>query len=274
MVSFTTRMVRGKVRVTYKLRMLMVHKSDYFFRPYAPPANMQAFLQRLRRMNMPSAITRDLLKSIGISENIVPRLFATLRFLDFITDSDQPTETLVGLAGSTGDEYRQLLEKTIRKAYADDFQNIDPSRDTQERVMNAFQRYMPRSQHSRQVMLFLGLCREAGIPTVDVPRRRGMRNRAQHQSYTGRGARQRSLQNNNGATGRTAHIQQDVRHDSQFLGITLEDAAYMPEEDFWEVWNAVGTLFLRRAQRVHISALNDHDTDIGNMQEQGLDKPK
>jgi hypothetical protein len=242
----------------------MVHENGDLFRPYAPPANMQAFLHRLRRMNMPPGITRDLLKTIGISENIIPRLFATLRFLELITDKDEPTATLRGLAGSTEDEYRQLLEKTIRSAYADDFQSIDPSRDTQERVMNAFQRYTPRSQHSRQVMLFLGLCREAGIPTVDVPRRRGMRGKPQGRASTGRAVLPRSSQSSNGNSGRPTQAQRDgLQATSQFLGITLEDAAHLPEDDFWEVWNSVGTLFLRRAQRVYRTALQD-DVDTSN----------
>lgn len=213
---------------------------------------------------MPPGITRDLLKTIGISENIIPRLFATLRFLGLITDRDEPTDTLRGLAGSTEDEYRQLLEKTIRRAYADDFERIDPSTDTQERVMNAFQRYTPRSQHSRQVMLFLGLCREAGIPTVDVPRRRGMRGKSQSQTSTGRAVPSLSLQNNNAIVGRTTQAQRDGQHaTTQFLGITLEDAAHLPEDDFWEVWNSVGTLFLRRAQRVYMTSLQD-DADTTN----------
>ena len=233
----------------------MVQENEALFRPYAPPANMQALLHRLRRMNMPPGITRDLLKTIGISEKIIPRLFATLRFLELITDRDEPTDTLRGLAGSTEDEYRQLLEKTIRRAYADDFERIDPSKDTQERVMNAFQRYTPRSQHSRQVMLFLGLCREAGIPTVDVPRRRGMRGKPGGQASTGKVVLSRSL-GNNGNGNRATQPQRDGQQAAtQFLGITLEDAAHMPEEDYWEVWNALGTIFLRRAQRVYMTSM-------------------
>ena len=245
----------------------MVFGSEAFFRPYAPPANVQAFLHRLRRMNMPPGITRDLLKSIGISENIIPRLFATLRFLELITDKDEPTDVLRGLAGSTEDEYRQLLEKTVRGAYADDFQNIDPSKDPQERIMNAFQRYTPRPQHSRQIMLFLGLCREAGILTVDVPRRRGMRGRSQGHKSTATAVIQRNLHRNNDNDGRANQGQRDGQNASmQFLGITPEDAALMPEEDFWEVWNAVGTLFLRRAQRVYITTPQD---DAGTSKQTG-----
>ncbi|MDA0988216.1 MAG: DUF5343 domain-containing protein [Chloroflexi bacterium] len=254
----------------------MTQENEGLFRPYAPPANMQAFLHRLRRMNMPQGITRDLLKTIGISENIIPRLFATLRFLELITDRDEPTDTLRGLAGSTEDEYRQLLEKTIRSAYADDFERIDPSRDPQERVMNAFQRYTPRSQHSRQVMLFLGLCREAGIPTVDVPRRRGMRGKPQSQTSAGRAVQPRSMQGSNGQSdngigAKTTQVQRDGLYvATQFLGITLEDAAHMPEEDYWEVWNAVGTIFLRRAQRVYMASQQDNAGEADDAEAKGF----
>ena len=237
----------------------MVQTSESLFRPYAPPANVLACLHRLRRMNMPPVITRDLLKSIGISENIAPRVFATLRFLDLVTDSSEPTDVLRGLAGSTEDEYHQLLEKTVRRAYAEEFERIDPGVDTQERVMNAFQRYTPRSQHNRQVMLFLGLCREAWIPTLDVPRRRGMMGRPG--SAVGRPAQPRVSQAVRISSGTPAVLLPQAEAqmpEAPILGITLLDASHMPEEDFWEVWNSLGILFLRRAQRAFPSpAQND-----------------
>ena len=237
----------------------MVQTSESLFRPYAPPANVLACLHRLRRMNMPSVITRDLLKSIGISENIAPRVFATLRFLDLVTDSSEPTDVLRGLAGSTEDEYHQLLEKTVRRAYAEEFERIDPSVDTQERVMNAFQRYTPRSQHNRQVMLFLGLCREAWIPTLDVPRRRGMMGRPGF--AVGRPAQPRASQAVRISSGTPAVLLPQAESgtmEAPILGITLLDASHMPEEDFWEIWNSLGILFLRRAQRAFPSpARND-----------------
>lgn len=241
----------------------MVAEKAPLFRPYAPPANMQAFLQRIRRMNMPQKVTREMLKGIGISENIVPRVLSTLRFLQLITDGDEPTDVLRGLAGSTEDEYRQLLERTIRSAYADDFQTIDPARDPQEVIMNAFQKYTPRSQHSRQVMLFLGLCREAGLATVDVPRRREMRSRTPARRTTNKGATaQRPAQPADGAshqaTNGVSPTRETLPEPTQFLGLSLEDAAYMREDDFWDVWNALGTVFLRRAQRLYEAPLQYH----------------
>ena len=238
----------------------MVQTSESLFRPYAPPANVLAFLQRLRRMNMPSTISRDLLKSIGISENIIPRVFATLRFLDLVTLTSEPSDVLRGLAGSTEDEYRQLLEKTVRWAYAEDFERINPGVDTQERVMNAFQRYMPRSQHNRQVMLFLGLCREAWIPTLDVPRRRGMLGRSTATGSTGRTTLSRVSQVSPVSITSPAPFGPQPGAplvEGPILGITLFDASHMPEDDFWEIWNSLGILFLRRAQRAYPAPLSE-----------------
>jgi hypothetical protein len=224
------------------------------FRPYAPPANMQALLYRLRRMNLPPRITRELLKGVGISENIAPRLLSTLRFLDITNEQDEPTDILRGLAGSTEDEYKQLLERTVRSAYAEDFNTIDPAVDPQERITNAFQRYIPRSQHDRQVTLFLGLCREAGIPTMDVPRRRSMQNRVRGRRSAARSSAERLHLSPTPAmeagTPRSGARRETQTTTQQLLGLTLEDAAHLPEEDFREVWNALGTLFLRRAQRL------------------------
>ena len=42
---------------------------------------------------------------------------------------------------------------------------------------------------------------------------------------------------------------QQKRAAEQFLGITMEDAALMPEQEFREVWQALGTMFRHRAIR-------------------------
>ena len=252
----------------------MVTEKAPLFRPYAPPANMQAFLHRIRRMNMPPRVTREILKGIGISENIIPRVLSTLRFMGLITDSDEPTDILRGLAGSTEDEYRQLLERTIRTAYADDFENIDPGRDPQEVIMNAFQKYTPRSQHSRQVMLFLGLCREAGLETMDVPRRREMRTKPQGRRAARGSAAQRSPQQPEAAGAQSVNgpvaKRETLPEPTQFLGLSLEDAAFMLEDDFWDVWNALGTVFLRRAQRVYATLQQEYAEPREQAEDEGF----
>ena len=240
----------------------MVTEKAPLFRPYAPLANMLTFLSLIRRTNIPPRVTREMLKGIDISENIIPRVLSTLRFMGLITENNEPTDILRGLAGSTEDEYRQLLERTIRNAYADDFLSIDPSRDPQEVIMNTFQKYTPRSQHSRQVMLFLGLCREAGLATVDVPRRREMRSRPQVRRTARGSPAQRPPQQPEAVgaqSGKSAAARRETPPEpTQFLGLSLEDAAFMREDDFWDVWNALGTVFLRRAQRTYTTLQQEY----------------
>lgn len=226
---------------------------DPLFRPYAPPANISTLLQRLRRMNTPSRVTKEFLRGAGITENIVPRVMATLRFLQLIGSQEVPTDTLLALSDATEDEYRQILEQTLRTAYAEDFQNIDPTSDPQARIVDAFQRYTPKSQHDRQVILFLGLCREAGIQTADVPRERSMRSANEGQTTrraTPRGRRAaastasgRQPRNRGGDSGEAA------AEASPILGLTPEDAALMPAKEFQEAWSALGVVFRLRAQR-------------------------
>jgi hypothetical protein len=75
---------------------------------------------------------------------------------------------------STDEEYRSILAGLIREAYREVFDVVDPAKDPQERILNVFRRYTPASQRARMVIFFLGLCREAGIATLDVPRQRAM----------------------------------------------------------------------------------------------------
>ena len=230
----------------------MVTQREGPFRPYAPPANIISVLQRLRRMNMPSHIGRNFLRGAGISDNIIPRVIAALRFLDLMSEEDEPTELLHTLAASSEEDYPGILDQIIRTAYAEDFENINPSTDLQTRIIGAFQRYQPRSQHSRQVMLLLGLCREAGMTTADAPRERGMQQRrprshSANEKRQGRQPRQPTPERRRSPEGGGG----GQREVEQFLGITLEDAARMPKDDFKGVWAALGTVFRHRALRAY-----------------------
>jgi hypothetical protein len=75
---------------------------------------------------------------------------------------------------SPDEEYSTILSGLVREAYGEVFDVINPAEDSQDRIVNVFRRYTPASQRNRMVIFFLGMCREAGIPTLDVPRQRGM----------------------------------------------------------------------------------------------------
>lgn len=143
-------------------------------RPYAPPSNVISLLARLRSRNLPEMIVSDYLRDAGIPEGTVSRTLFASRFLRLIDEHGTPTQALRSIASSTDEEYQATLAGLLREAYADVFAVVDPAEDDQARILNVFRRYTPASQRSRQVIFFLGMCREAGIPVLDTPRQRRM----------------------------------------------------------------------------------------------------
>ncbi|MDP9313225.1 MAG: DUF5343 domain-containing protein [Chloroflexota bacterium] len=141
-------------------------------RPYAPSSNVIAVLQRLRSRKLPERIDGEYLRSAGVSEGTVGRTLFALSFLHLIEESGAPTAALRQIATSTDEEYQAILAGIIRDVYRDVFEVLDPREDSQDRILNFFRRYTPASQRQRMVIFFLGLCREAGIATMDVPRNR------------------------------------------------------------------------------------------------------
>ena len=144
-------------------------------RPYAPPSNLVALLQRLRSRNLPERIDADYLRDAGISEGTLSRALFAMRYIRLIDEeTGEPTEALRIISSATDEEYQATLAGLIREAYAEVFNVVDPEQDSQDRIVNVFRRYTPGSQRNRMVIFFLGMCREAGIPVLDTPRQRSM----------------------------------------------------------------------------------------------------
>ncbi len=143
-------------------------------RPYTPPSNLISVLQRVRSRNLPERIDLEYLRDAGIPEGTVHRTFFALRFLKLVEESGELTDPVKAIATSTDEEYRAILSGLMREAYAEVFNAIDPAEDSQDQILNFFRRYTPASQRKRMVIFFLGMCREAGISTLDVPRQRAM----------------------------------------------------------------------------------------------------
>jgi hypothetical protein len=143
-------------------------------RPYAPPSNVVAVLQRLRTRNLPDRIDNEYLRDAGIPEGTITRTLFAMRFLGLVDEGGLLSEPLKSIHTSTDEEYQAILSGLIREAYKEVFNVVDPSQDPQDRILNVFRRYTPASQRDRMVIFFLGMCREAGIPTLDVPKARAM----------------------------------------------------------------------------------------------------
>jgi hypothetical protein len=140
-------------------------------RPYAAPSNVIDILKRLRSRNLPDRIDADYLRAAGVPDGSIYRVVFALKFLGLVED-DMPTSDLRSIATSTDEEYRGILERLVRTAYRDVFEVVDPAEDGADKIANLFRRYVPASQRDRMVVFFLGMCREAGIPTLDAPRQR------------------------------------------------------------------------------------------------------
>ena len=144
-------------------------------RPYAPPSNVIAVIQRLRNRNLPESVNSEYLKNTSIPDGTITRTLFSLRFLGLIDEAGEPTEALRSIASSTDEEYVEILSGLIRHAYREVFGKIDPKVDSQSKIVNFFRHYIPASQRERMVIFFLGMCREARIATQDVPRQRKSR---------------------------------------------------------------------------------------------------
>lgn len=152
--------------------MVTRHVAPLTNRPYCPPSNVLAIVNRLRDRNLPDQVDSEYLRDAGIPEGTNNRTLFGLRFLGLIGEGYEITEALRAIHTATDEEYRNILAGLVREAYAEVFASIDPAQDPQDRIINFFRRYTPASQRDRMVIFFLGMCREAGIAALDVPRQR------------------------------------------------------------------------------------------------------
>lgn len=222
-------------------------KQEQKFRPYAAPANVISVINRARTRNLPDTINNDFLRIAGVPEGSWYRVMQALQFLGLVYEDGRPSEMFEGLAGATDTQYKELLDKVVREAYRAEFNVVDPGQDPQPRIINAFQPYKPRSQIQRMVMLFQGLCREAGIPLLEAPRERRMREPQvrRPKSVTDR----RSTETTTARELRRIREITGGRTMAELLfSVTEDDINALTEEEFNEVWTALGKVARARAR--------------------------
>ncbi len=131
--------------------------------PYAPASAVLDIVTRYRSRGLPTPINGEVLARIGISESLIPRTLQALQSLDLIDKDGAPTQTLEGLQRAPEAEYRDRMAEWVRRAYADVFLIVDPTKDSGSSIRDAFRGYQPLGQQDRMVSLFQGLCKAAGL---------------------------------------------------------------------------------------------------------------
>jgi hypothetical protein len=207
-------------------------------RPYAAAANVVGVIERIRRINLPEAIDPEFLDVARITGASRGRVLDALRFLGLIHPNGEPTDALEAIAAATDEEWRELLAARIRDAYGADLSRIDPAQDTQATIISQFRRYQPRSQSERMVMLFLGLCRAAGMPVLEAPRQRAMR----ANGLPGRqvGGRQVRLRGSTGTTRTRRSAELDADSGNSLVFDLAQLDLIEDEAEYKKAWDAIG----------------------------------
>jgi hypothetical protein len=244
---------------------MSVQIEDQSKRPYAAAANVLAVLNRARTRNLPDTINGEFYRLCGIGEAVHGRVAQALTFLGLIDATGKPQNTLRAMTEAPEAEFKDLLATAIREAYAAEFERVDPAQDSQSTVADAFRRYVPRSQIDRMVMLFLGLCREAGIPVKDVPRDRKMTSTP----VTRKSAPSQRTEARKASTTPPPAPPQDSG--GGLYGVSERDLGALSEQDFQQLWAALGKAARAKALRLSSPPPPEvaSDDDSGEEQSQG-----
>jgi Family of unknown function (DUF5343) len=133
--------------------------------PYAPASAVLDLIDRYRNRGLPSPVDGDVLARAGISASLIPRVLQSLQTLDLIDENGKPTAAFEGIRVAPEDDFKSRLGDWLKGAYADAFAFVDPSKDDETRIRDAFRNYNPVGQQGRMVVLFQGLCIAAGLIT-------------------------------------------------------------------------------------------------------------
>jgi hypothetical protein len=145
--------------------------------PYAPASAVLEIISRRRHRSLPTPINADVLGRASISPSLIPRTLQALKILDLIDDDGNPTLIFEAIRTSPEAEYQRRLEEWLKGAYAEVFAFVDPVKDDEIKIRDAFRSYNPAGQQERMVTLYQGLCAAAGLipekATPASPRSRG-----------------------------------------------------------------------------------------------------
>lgn len=132
--------------------------------PYATGSAILDLIGRHRDRGLPSPVTAEVLARAGIAETLIPRTLQSIQTLDLIdSETGMPTPTFEAIRLAPQAEYQKRLEDWLKGTYADVFSFVDPTKDDETSIRDAFRSYQPVGQQGRMVALFQALCTAAGL---------------------------------------------------------------------------------------------------------------
>lgn len=134
--------------------------------PYVPAATLSNFFDHVRWVSTPKKVDAGLLLDYGMPQGNIGALLSALKFFGLVQDDGTATPAFK-MIQTGGDEFRANLEEIVKRAYADVFSRLDPSRDSREKIRNYFARNYSPAISNKATILFLDLCKEAGIPVAE-----------------------------------------------------------------------------------------------------------
>lgn len=137
--------------------------------PYAPAKTILEVIYRHRSRGLPLPVIGETLERISVPSTLLPRVLQSLEALDLIDEDGKPTPTFEAIRLAPENEYKKRLEDWLKGTYADIFSFVDPTKDDETRIRDAFRSYNPVGQQPRMVTLFVGLCTEAGLIVPKQP---------------------------------------------------------------------------------------------------------
>lgn len=141
-------------------------------RPYGAYRTFENFLDSLRAQKViPSRIDRGVMHTM--SGGIQGHLIAALRYLEFVTANDQPTERPKMVTQAEGEGRKKLLAEMVRYTYPFLFENFDLSSVTPKHLEEQFEANTGAtgSTLKKCVAFFTHLCRAADLPLSPLLKR-------------------------------------------------------------------------------------------------------
>jgi len=131
--------------------------------PYAPASAILGLIERHRARGLPSPVDAEVLARAGVADSLNPRTLQALQTLDLINEEGRHKDVFEGLRLAPEGEYKQRLAEWLNNAYADVLTFVDPAKDDDTKLRDAFRPYTPTGQQARMVSLFNGLYEATGV---------------------------------------------------------------------------------------------------------------